>query len=106
MKMDIVFLKNTHEIDQKMTSLIIFKHYFFYTKFIFIVLRKIHSKSCMLLQELTLMLTFQVCKCGYVMILMATYWTTEALPLPITSLIPIVFLPFFGIHMQCYNCAQ
>jgi di/tricarboxylate transporter len=27
-------------------------------------------------------------RCGYVILLMATYWVTEALPLPITALLP------------------
>ena len=35
--------------------------------------------------------------CGYVILLMAIYWMTEALPLPITSLIPVVLFPLFGI---------
>ena len=35
-------------------------------------------------------------KCAYLIILMATYWMTEALPLPITSMIPMVgFTPIF-----------
>lgn len=29
--------------------------------------------------------------------IMAIYWMTEALPLPVTSLIPVVALPLFGI---------
>eukprot|EP00094_Tigriopus_californicus_P006409 TCALIF_06173-PA protein Name:"Similar to SLC13A3 Solute carrier family 13 member 3 (Homo sapiens)" AED:0.13 eAED:0.13 QI:20/0.83/0.57/1/0.66/0.57/7/149/576 len=36
-------------------------------------------------------------RCGYVVIIMAGYWVTEALPLPVTSLIPIVLFPFLGI---------
>ena len=28
---------------------------------------------------------------------MALYWMTEALPLAVTSLIPVVFFPLFGI---------
>lgn len=35
--------------------------------------------------------------CGYVILLMAIYWMTEALPLPITSLIPVVLFPLLGI---------
>lgn len=36
-------------------------------------------------------------RCAYVVLLMAAYWMTEALPLPITSLIPMVLFPFLGI---------
>ena len=35
-------------------------------------------------------------RCAYVVLLMAAYWMTEALPLAITSLIPMVLLPFLG----------
>lgn len=34
---------------------------------------------------------------AYVVCLMAVYWMTEALPLPVTSLIPMVLLPLLGI---------
>ena len=30
-------------------------------------------------------------KCAYLILLMAVYWMTEALPLPITSMIPMVW---------------
>lgn len=36
-------------------------------------------------------------ECGYVILIMAIFWMTEALPLPVTSLIPVVALPLFGI---------
>lgn len=36
-------------------------------------------------------------QCGYVILIMAIYWMTEALPLPITSLIPVFAFPLFGI---------
>lgn len=36
-------------------------------------------------------------KCLYVVLLMAIFWVTEALPLPITSMIPIVLFPCFSI---------
>jgi hypothetical protein len=38
-------------------------------------------------------LTVQVAeamKCAYIILVMAGYWMTEALPLPITSMIPMV----------------
>ena len=36
-------------------------------------------------------------KCGFVILLMATYWVTEVLPLPVTALLPVVLLPLFKI---------
>jgi len=36
-------------------------------------------------------------KCAYTILLMAVYWMTEALPLPITSMMPMVVLPLLGI---------
>lgn len=39
----------------------------------------------------------QEAECGYVILIMAIFWMTEALPLPVTSLIPVVALPLFGI---------
>jgi sodium-dependent dicarboxylate transporter 2/3/5 len=39
---------------------------------------------------------FQAMQCGYIMLLMAAFWVTEALPLAVTSLIPVVLLPLFG----------
>ena len=35
--------------------------------------------------------------CAYVLLIMSVYWMTEALPLPITSLIPIVAFPLAGV---------
>ena len=36
-------------------------------------------------------------KCAYVVLLMAFSWMLELLPLPVTSLIPVVLFPIFGI---------
>ncbi|KAL3282734.1 hypothetical protein HHI36_005904 [Cryptolaemus montrouzieri] len=46
-------------------------------------------------------------KCAYVIVLMAGYWITEALPIPITSAIPVAFFPLMGIldssaTAECY----
>lgn len=36
-------------------------------------------------------------RCGYVVILMVIYWMTEALPLAVTSLLPVALFPLFGV---------
>eukprot|EP00094_Tigriopus_californicus_P005052 TCALIF_04866-PA protein Name:"Similar to SLC13A5 Solute carrier family 13 member 5 (Homo sapiens)" AED:0.14 eAED:0.14 QI:162/0.5/0.54/1/0.9/0.81/11/0/719 len=41
--------------------------------------------------------TQQAFRCAYVMVIMAAFWVTEALPLAITSLIPVALLPILGI---------
>ncbi|KAJ8256619.1 hypothetical protein COCON_G00187710 [Conger conger] len=35
--------------------------------------------------------------CAYVILLMAVYWCTEALPMAVTALLPVVLFPVFGI---------
>ena len=41
--------------------------------------------------------TMQAALCGYAVLIMAVYWMTESLPLPVTSLIPVVLFPLLGI---------
>ncbi|XP_055604582.1 protein I'm not dead yet-like [Uranotaenia lowii] len=36
-------------------------------------------------------------RCMFVVIVMAIYWITQALPLPVTSLLPVVLFPLMGI---------
>jgi len=36
-------------------------------------------------------------RCAFVVLLMATYWSTMVLPLPITALLPLFLLPILGI---------
>lgn len=40
----------------------------------------------------------QEAKCGYIIIIMAVYWCTEVIPLAVTSLMPVVFLPLLGVR--------
>ena len=44
-------------------------------------------------------------KCAYLIVLMATYWMTEAMPLPITSMIPMVTIFQYVIlsWLYCMN---
>ncbi len=39
------------------------------------------------------------------MILMSVFWITEALPIPVTSLMPVVLLPCLGI-LESKNVAM
>jgi len=41
--------------------------------------------------------TEEALKCAYLILLMAIYWLTEALPLPVTSMIPMIALPLLGL---------
>ncbi|XP_063368936.1 protein I'm not dead yet [Cydia amplana] len=44
-------------------------------------------------------------KCMYVVLIMATYWVLELLPLPVTSMLPIVLFPTMGILDSDKTCA-
>lgn len=43
-------------------------------------------------------------RCMYIMLIMAIYWVTEALPLPVTSMIPIIAFPIAGIMSSEDTC--
>lgn len=43
-------------------------------------------------------------KCLYVIAIMAMYWVTESLPLPITGMIPVVLYPLLGILNTSDTC--
>ncbi|KAK2148948.1 hypothetical protein LSH36_474g04046 [Paralvinella palmiformis] len=51
----------------------------------------------LVLLPLPLLVPGQESQCGYLMLIMAIYWCTEALPLAVTGLIPIFVLPMLGI---------
>ncbi|ESN98503.1 hypothetical protein HELRODRAFT_84633, partial [Helobdella robusta] len=36
-------------------------------------------------------------RCAYTILVMATFWITEVIPLPATALIPLIFYPFLGV---------
>ncbi|KAM5179833.1 solute carrier family 13 member 2-like [Mantella aurantiaca] len=44
--------------------------------------------------------------CAYVIILMALFWCTEALPLAVTALFPVVLFPMMGIMDSTAACSQ
>ncbi|XP_047537901.1 protein I'm not dead yet [Vanessa atalanta] len=44
-------------------------------------------------------------KCMYVVLIMAIYWVLELLPLPVTSMLPIVLFPTMGILDSDKTCA-
>ncbi|KYO42139.1 Na(+)/dicarboxylate cotransporter 3 isoform X1 [Alligator mississippiensis] len=45
-------------------------------------------------------------RCLYVILVMALYWCTEALPLAVTALLPIILFPFLGILPSNKVCPQ
>ncbi|XP_036178474.1 solute carrier family 13 member 3 isoform X3 [Myotis myotis] len=45
-------------------------------------------------------------RCLFVILLMAVYWCTEALPLSVTALLPIILFPFLGILKSKDVCPQ
>ncbi len=39
----------------------------------------------------------QAMKCAFVMIVMAVFWVTEVMPVPVTALIPVAAFPLMGV---------
>lgn len=52
------------------------------------------------------LISFQEGRCLYIILLMAAYWCTEALPLCVTALLPITLFPFLGILPANKVCPQ
>ncbi|XP_061072333.1 Na(+)/citrate cotransporter-like [Conger conger] len=50
-----------------------------------------------LLLPLPVLIRTKEAGCAYVILLMAVYWCTEALPMAVTALLPVVLFPVFGI---------
>lgn len=42
--------------------------------------------------------------CGFILIIMSLYWITECLPISITSFLPVILFPMFGILNS--NCTS
>ena len=57
-------------------------------------------------QLLVLKFYLQEAKTGYVILLMTVYWVSMALPLPVTSLLPIALFPFMNIMGTNEVCNQ
>ncbi|XP_075427416.1 Na(+)/dicarboxylate cotransporter 3 isoform X2 [Ascaphus truei] len=60
----------------------------------------------LLLLPILFTLPAQEGKCLFVVLLMAFYWCTEALPLAVTAMLPIVLFPFMGILPSSKVCPQ
>ncbi|XP_026564311.1 solute carrier family 13 member 5 [Pseudonaja textilis] len=60
----------------------------------------------LVLLPLPLLIATKEAKCGYVIILMAVYWCTEVIPLAVTSLLPVILFPLFGILESKKVCMQ
>ncbi|XP_056613571.1 Na(+)/citrate cotransporter [Triplophysa dalaica] len=60
----------------------------------------------LILLPLPVVINTKEASCAYVIILMAVYWCTEALPLAVTALLPAVLFPMFGIMQSKVVCMQ
>ncbi|KAJ6657239.1 hypothetical protein lerEdw1_002606 [Lerista edwardsae] len=59
-----------------------------------------------ILLPLPLLVPYKEAQCGYTIIVMALLWSTEALPLAITSLLPVVLFPLMGIMESKVVCME
>lgn len=49
------------------------------------------------MQQCLCVLSLQVAECAFVLLLMASYWVTEVIPLSMTAMLPAILFPIFGI---------
>ncbi|XP_011358377.1 solute carrier family 13 member 2 [Pteropus vampyrus] len=59
-----------------------------------------------LLLPLPILIPAKEAYCAYAIILMAVFWCTEALPLAVTALFPIILFPMMGIMKASEVCVQ
>nr|KAF6458822.1 hypothetical protein HJG63_017673 [Rousettus aegyptiacus] len=59
-----------------------------------------------LLLPLPILVATKEAYCAYTIILMAFFWCTEALPLAVTALLPIILFPMMGIMKSSEVCIQ
>lgn len=59
-----------------------------------------------LLLPLPILIPTKEAYCGYSIIIMALFWCTEALPLAVTALFPLVLLPMMGIMEASEVCIE
>ncbi|KAM4701576.1 solute carrier family 13 member 2-like [Discoglossus pictus] len=58
------------------------------------------------LLPLPLVVATKEASCGYVIIIMAIFWCTEALPMAITALLPVLLFPMMSIMDSAAVCSQ
>ena len=51
----------------------------------------------MILVIMVIMMMMMMMRCAFVILVMAVYWVTECIPLPVTALLPIVLFPLLKI---------
>ncbi|CAF3573602.1 unnamed protein product [Rotaria sp. Silwood1] len=47
----------------------------------------------LILLPLPILINNSQARCGYIVIILSVYWISEAIPLPVTSLLPLVLFP-------------
>lgn len=48
-------------------------------------------------QQIVIVFSLKTGNCAYGLLLMAVFWITEALPLAVTALLPIIVFPLLGV---------